>query len=97
MSEFLSRISRSSGEVFDLVMVMENNLKAWRESRGLSQQQVADIFRQKYGKSSVRKQTISRWERGRRDGKLSLPDLENAFILAKIYNCKVDDLFCLED
>jgi len=70
---------------------MENNLRAWRESRGLSQQQVADIFRKKYGKSSVKKQTVSRWERG------TPPELESALILAQIYNCKAEDLWSLED
>lgn len=70
---------------------MENNLKAWREQKGLSQQQVADLFRIKYGKSTVSQQHISSWERGAKT-----PSIENAFILAEIYNCTVHDLFELE-
>ena len=70
---------------------MENNLKAWREQRGLSQQQVADIFRTRYGKSTVSRQQISSWERGE-----SSPSIENSLILAEIYKCTVHDLFELD-
>jgi len=70
---------------------MENNLKVWRERCGLSQQQVADVFRTKYGKSTVSRQQISTWERGD-----SAPAIENALILSEIYSCTVHDLFELD-
>ena len=70
---------------------MENNLKAWRDRSGLSQQQVSDVFRIKYGKSSISRQQISTWERGE-----STPNIENVLILAEIYNCTVHDLFELD-
>ncbi|MHB1127791.1 MAG: helix-turn-helix transcriptional regulator [Bacillota bacterium] len=70
---------------------MENNIKAWRESRGLTQQQVADIFKGKYGKSSVSRQHISLWERNE-----VIPSVENGLILAEILSCTVHDLFMLE-
>ncbi|MHB1420766.1 MAG: helix-turn-helix transcriptional regulator [Bacillota bacterium] len=69
---------------------MENNIKAWRESRGLTQQQVADIFRDKYGKSTIKYQSISAWERG------SSPSLEIALILAEILQVLVEQLFVLD-
>ena len=71
---------------------MENNLKAWRETRGLTQQQVADIFRTRYGKSTVTYQHISAWERGR-----MIPTLENATIYAKILGVSMEKLFVLDD
>jgi len=71
---------------------MENNLKAWREQRGLSQQQVADIFRKRYGKSTITYQHISAWERGR-----MIPSLENAMIYSKILGVPIEELFFLDE
>ena len=71
---------------------MENNLRAWREQRGLSQEDVCNILRTRYGISTVRKQHISTWER-----RIKTPSLEHALRLARIYNCTVEDLFPLDD
>ena len=38
---------------------MENNLHAYRKAAGLSQQAVADLFRTRYGKSTVSYQQVS--------------------------------------
>ncbi|WP_165613707.1 helix-turn-helix transcriptional regulator [Desulfotruncus arcticus] len=71
---------------------MENNLKAWREQRGFSQQQLTDLFRNKYGKSTITYQHISTWERGR-----MVPLLENAMIYAKILGVTMEELFILDE
>ncbi len=51
----------------------------------MQQQELSEIL-------GVTKQTINGWAKGR-----STPSLETAFKIAKILNCKVDDLFIYED
>lgn len=51
----------------------------------MQQQELSEIL-------GVTKQTINGWVKGR-----SMPSLETAFKIAKILNCKVDDLFIYED
>lgn len=60
---------------------MDNNLKAFRESSGLSQQKLADAL-------GVSRQTIISIEKGRFD-----PSLPLAFQLAKQFDCQIEDLF----
>lgn len=59
-----------------------NTLRRHRKASGLTQREVAKRMGLK--NSSL----ISRWENG-----FSLPDLENAFVLAMIYDVMVDALF----
>lgn len=40
----------------------------------------------------VTKQTVNAWVKGK-----SVPSLETAFKIAKLLNCKVDDLFVYEE
>ena len=63
---------------------MKNNINVWIAIRGMSKKEVA----QRLGVSQV---VLSRWINGHAN-----PSLENAFKLAKILNCKVDDLFELQ-
>ena len=67
-----------------------NKLKEAREELGLSQEEVARIFRgDKYKRLKVTRQLVSTWERGTK------PDLEYALILSEIYNKTVNELFKL--
>ena len=72
------------------VMRMQNNLRARREMRGYSQAAVVDAFA-RLGHSTIRQQNLSEWERG-----VKTPSLENAFLLAKILKCDINDLFALD-
>jgi DNA-binding XRE family transcriptional regulator len=66
----------------------KNKLKEIRESAGLTQGQVAKIFKGKYGKHEMTDKHISKWEREVVD-----PSLDNALILSEILNCTVNELF----
>lgn len=59
----------------------KNRLKEYREKRKLSQEDLADI-------AGVSRQTIISIETGR-----YMPSLELAFILARIFKCKIENLF----
>ena len=61
--------------------VMKNNIDYWIEKRGFKKKWIADQL-------GVSKNVLSRWIHGH-----SKPSLENAFKLARILDCKVDDLF----
>ena len=63
---------------------MNNNLKAYREQQGLSQQKLADAL-------GVSRQTIISIEKGRYD-----PSLPLAFQLAAQFDCHIEDLFIPE-
>lgn len=60
---------------------MNNSVKALRQSRGLTQQELADYL-------SVSRQTVNAIETGKYDPSLSL-----AFSMAKLFELKVEDLF----
>lgn len=62
-------------------MLKKNRLKDYREKAGLSQEALAE-------KVDVTRQTIISIERSR-----YTPSLELALRLAKVFNCKVEDLF----
>ena len=59
----------------------KNRLKEFREKAGLSQEKLAD-------KVSVTRQTIISIETGR-----YVPSLELALKFAKLFKCKVEDIF----
>ncbi|WP_435062597.1 helix-turn-helix transcriptional regulator [Halobaculum sp. EA56] len=60
---------------------MNNDVRARREERGLSQAGLAEEV-------GVTRQTINSIERGRYD-----PSLELAFALADFFDCRIEDLF----
>lgn len=60
--------------------MLNENIKAIRKSKGLSQQELAI-------KLNVVRQTISKWEQGQ-----SVPDILNCDALAKLYDVELDDL-----
>lgn len=64
---------------------MENTLKDHRESRGWSQQRLADEL-------GVSRQTVISLEKGRYD-----PSLPLAFSLATVFECRIEDLFSPEE
>lgn len=60
---------------------MKSNINVWIAKSGMSKKEVA----QKMGVSQT---VLSRWINNH-----TMPSLENAFKLADILNCKVDDLY----
>ncbi len=64
---------------------MVNNLRATRESRGITQLDLAQ-------RAAVTRQTIISLETGRYN-----PSLLLALRLARIFDCRVEDLFRLEE
>ncbi len=70
-------------------MAVSNSLKAVREDLGLSQEEVARIFREKYGYKRVKQQQVSSWEKGVQ------PNLEYTLVLSSIYGKTVNELFKL--
>ena len=64
---------------------MQNSLTARRKERGWSQQRLADEL-------GVSRQTVISIERGRFD-----PSLPLAFRLAKVFECRIDELFSPDD
>ena len=60
---------------------MDNDLKALREARGLTQGQLADRL-------DVSRQTVNALETGRYD-----PSLPLAFKLAQLFDCRIEDIF----
>lgn len=60
---------------------MKNNINIWIAKRGLRKKWIAEQL-------NVSQTVLSRWINGH-----SMPSLENAFKLAGILDCKVDDLF----
>ena len=67
-----------------------NKLKEAREELGLSQEEVARIFREKYHYRQVARQQVSLWEHG------TVPKLEYALVLSDIYKKSIHELFRLE-
>lgn len=64
---------------------MENNIKKYRNLLKLRQEDLAESL-------NVTRQTINAIELGKHD-----PSLELAFKLAKLFNCRIEDLFEFED
>lgn len=60
--------------------MISQNIQAARKALGLTQEDLANRL-------SVARQTVAKWESGE-----SLPDLENAYALAKLLGVSVDDL-----
>ena len=60
--------------------MISQNIQAARKALGLTQEDLA-------GRLGVARQTVAKWESGE-----SLPDLENAYALAKLLGVSVDDL-----
>jgi len=60
--------------------MLNNNIKKFRKSKKLTQEQVAE-------KLNVSRQTVSKWESGE-----TIPDIYNCCELAKLYEITVDDL-----
>ena len=65
------------------MVLSKNKLKEYRESAGFSQEKMAD-------KVSVTRQTIISIEKGR-----YVPSLELALKFARVFDCKVEDMFGL--
>ncbi len=63
---------------------MQNRLLALRTERNWSQQRLADLL-------GVSRQTVISLERGRFD-----PSLPLAFNLAKLFGCRIEDIFTPE-
>ncbi|KAF5424163.1 MAG: helix-turn-helix domain-containing protein [Methanosarcinales archaeon] len=61
----------------------KNKLKEYRENAGLSQEKIAELV-------TVTRQTIISIEKGR-----YVPSLELALKFAKLFDCRVEDLFGL--
>lgn len=59
---------------------MKNNLKAIRESKGMSQEYVANTL-------NISRQAISRWENNH-----SNPEIENLIALSNLYEVSIDEL-----
>ena len=68
-------------------MKFRNNLKKLRKTKKLSQEDLAE-------KVGVSRQSVSKWETGD-----AYPEMNNIFMLCKIFNCKINDLLSnnLED
>lgn len=62
-------------------MLAKNKLKEYREKKGITQEELAL-------KASVSRQTIISIEGGK-----YVPSLELALKLARIFSCKIEDLF----
>lgn len=62
---------------------MGDNIKKYRELKGMSQQELASEV-------GVVRQTVSKWEKG-----LSVPDSETLLKIAVVFNVSVSDLVCL--
>ena len=60
--------------------MISQNIQAARKALGLTQEDLANRL-------GVARQTVAKWESGE-----SLPDLENAYALAKLLGVSVDDL-----
>lgn len=67
------------------IMILRNNVKLYRVKLGINQQQLGTLVQ-------VSRQTISLIERGDYNPSISL-----ALKLAKVFECRVEDIFYLED
>jgi len=71
--------------MYNIIYIMNNNIKKYRKLLKLRQEDLAESL-------NVTRQTINAIELGKHD-----PSLKLAFKLAKIFNCRIEDLFILEN
>jgi transcriptional regulator with XRE-family HTH domain len=71
-------------------MTIGNNIKKYREKKGLTQEQLAVIVREKTGRKS--KNFISNWENGLND-----PDADAILVLADAFGIDVNTLMGWDD
>ncbi len=67
--------------MYNIIYIMNNNLKKYRKLLKLRQQDLAETL-------NITRQTINAIELGKHN-----PSLKLAFKLAKLFNCKIEDLF----
>ena len=67
-----------------LKKITEYNVKLFREKKGLSQEELAEL-------SGVSRQAVSRWENGS-----SYPKIEKLILLSRIYAVSLDYLMCID-
>ncbi|OEH54002.1 DNA-binding protein [Oceanobacillus sp. E9] len=66
-------------------MKIRSNIDYWIDKSGYKKKWIA-------GKLGVSQNALSRWINNR-----GMPSVEKLFMLAKVLNCKVDDLYTYED
>lgn len=71
--------------MYNIIYIMNNNLKKYRKLLKLRQEDLAESL-------NVTRQTVNAIELGKHD-----PSLRLAFKMAKIFNCRVEDLFVLQN
>jgi len=71
-------------------MTIGNNIKKYREKKGLTQEQLAVIVREKTGRKS--KNFISNWENGLND-----PDADAILVLADAFGIDVNTIMGWDD
>lgn len=71
-------------------MAIGNNIKKYRTKKGLTQEQLAAIVREKTGRKS--KNFISNWENGLND-----PDADAILVLADVFEIDVNTLMGWDD
>jgi len=64
---------------------MKNNLEKMRKSRGMLQEELADVL-------EVSRQTISSLENGRYN-----PSIKLAFKIARLFDMQIEEIFIYED
>ena len=69
--------------MYNIIYIMNNNIKKYRKLLKLRQEDLAESL-------NVTRQTINAIEAGKHS-----PNLKLAFKLAKIFNCRIEDLFIL--
>ena len=69
--------------MYNTIYIMNNNIKKYRKLLKLRQEDLAESL-------NVTRQTINAIEAGKHN-----PSLKLAFKLAKIFNCRIEDLFIL--
>ena len=71
--------------MYNIIYIMYNNIKKYRKLLKLRQEDLAESL-------NVTRQTINAIELGKHD-----PSLRVAFKLAKVFNCRIEELFILEN
>lgn len=71
--------------MYDFIYIMQNNVRKYRKILKLRQEDLA-------AEIGVTRQTINAIELGKHD-----PSLKLAFGLARTFNCRVEDLFILQN
>lgn len=63
-------------------LVLGENIRRFRKKMKMTQEELAD-------KIGVSFQAVSKWENAQ-----SAPDISLLPLLAEVFNCRIDDLFC---